>query len=151
MESLNMEEQRYIYNDELHLFSILNLQDLKHRRSTNRTQPSTPHPHHRQAALQINIHPYNTMPSQYQGGMAKGWVGDTSVFSNPLLLQFLVKRIPSSHSRDMISIPKEVAHGHPNSECNADIKQDLTTKFSDDGGQIANLVGAGCTRWRRVF
>ena len=56
-----------------------------------------------------------------------------SIFGNPFLLQFLVQYIPSSNRRDMISIPKEISHRHPNSERNADIKQNLTTKFSDDG------------------
>jgi len=77
--------------------------------------------------------------------------GNTSIFSKFLTLHFLIKRIPSSNSRDMISIPKHVSHRHSNAERNADIKKDLTADFSYDGGQIADLIGPRCAGWSRVF
>jgi hypothetical protein len=122
MDALSREIQVHAYSHEFQLLSTLNLQDLRHRRSTNRTQPFTPL-HHPQAALPINIHPKGSMQNPAkERDIAKGVVGDTSIFSNPLLLQFLVKHIPSSNCRDMISIPKDISHRHSNSECNADIK-----------------------------
>lgn len=76
---------------------------------------------------------------------------NTSVLGQPLLLQFLIKQIPFSDSRNMIPIPIDITHRHPDTKGDADIKEDLTTKFAGDGGQIADLVGAWCPRWRRIL
>ena len=51
----------------------------------------------------------------------------------------------------MISIPKQVAHRHSNSESNTDIKEDLTAQFSYNGRQVADLIGARGARWGGVF
>lgn len=77
--------------------------------------------------------------------------GHTTKLGNLLPLQFLIVGIPSSHCGDMISIPEHVSHGHSDSETNTDIKEDLTAQFSDDGGQVADLVGSGGAWWSGVF
>src|SRR5215471_4339554 len=79
-----------------------------------------------------------------------GW-GNTSIFSNSLLLQFLIENIPASHSRNMIPIPKQIPHRHTNSECNTNIQKNLTSKFADDRREIADLIRSWCTRRSRVF
>jgi hypothetical protein len=85
-------------------------------------------------------------------GQAIVWdQGYTSKFSKFLPLHSLIIRIASSHSRDMISIPKQVSHRHADSERNADIKKDLAAEFSYDGREIADLVGSGSPWWSRVF
>lgn len=116
----------------------------------------------------ISLHPNNTIrqqqshprkkkgnegrkveqPMQMQKDQGQG---HTTKLGNLLPLQFLIVGIPSSHCGDMISIPEHVSHGHSDSETNTDIKEDLTAQFSDDGGQVADLVGSGGAWWSGVF
>jgi hypothetical protein len=140
-------------------FSVLRLCNLTNRFSKTMisisdNQAYTLIPHHPQAALPINpgSQTNSLLGCQEERNKPAKEVGiNTSVLGKPVLLQFLIKQIPFSDSRNMIPIPEDVTHRNPDTKGNADIKEDLTTKFAGDGGQIADLVGAWCPRWRRIL
>jgi len=77
--------------------------------------------------------------------------GYTSIFSNSVVLQFLIELVSVPYCGHMIPIPIQVTHGDTHSKSNADIQQNLPTKLADNRRKIADLIGARRTRRWRVL